>query len=215
MPEKSIFKEELRRAELMLSRHDPLLRPIIKRHAPCAIRPHRHYFETLVGSIISQQLSTSAAATILQRFRALYLPSRFPRPEAILDTPVDRLRAIGLSTQKVSYILDLATMTHQGQIRLSRLSRLADQEVIESLTRVRGIGVWTAHMFLIFSLARLDVLPVGDLGIRKAVRDLYGLSDLPNPTTIEAIAAERGWTPYRSVASWFLWRSLEKTTPSP
>lgn len=204
------FEESLRQAESELADRDEVLRVMIERHGPCTIRPHRRHFETLVGSIISQQLSTGAAETILRRFRAIYDTARFPKPSDIIATPDEPLRAAGLSGQKISYIRDLAEKAHRGDLRLSRLEQLDDEEVIEILTTVRGIGVWTAHMFLIFSLARLDVLPVGDLGIRKAIRNACGLTELPDPATIERIAAERRWAPYRSVATWFLWRSLGK-----
>jgi DNA-3-methyladenine glycosylase II len=201
-----LFQETLRAAELHISRRDPVLRVYIKKHRPCLLRPHTRYFETLVDAIISQQLSTKVADTIIGRFKALYPPARFPRPEAVLLTPDDKLRATGMSTGKVSFIKDLAARTADGTLKLSRLSRMSDEEVIEMLIKVKGIGVWTAHMFLIFSLGRLDVLPVGDLGIRKAIQIAYKLNELPAAQQIEQVADERGWRPYCSVASWYLWR---------
>ncbi|MFN0085748.1 MAG: DNA-3-methyladenine glycosylase family protein [Blastocatellia bacterium] len=203
------FEAELRRAERLLARRDPQMRALIKRYGACAIRPHTRYFETLVGSIISQQLSTKAADTIFKRFKALYAPARFPKPEQILATPDADLRATGMSGGKVSFVKDLVVKTQDGAVRFNRLSRMSDDEVIEMLTRVKGIGVWTVHMFLIFSLGRFNVLPVGDLGIRRGIERLYGLDDLPAVAEIETLAAENGWHPYCSVASWFLWRSLE------
>lgn len=203
------FVEELRKAERTLSQRDQKLCEIIKRHGPCRLRPHTRYFETLVGAIISQQLSTRAAETILSRFVALYSPDRFPTAGQILKTPHEKMRGVGLSNQKTSYIKDLAAKAEDGTIRFSRWSHLSDQEIIEMLTQVKGIGVWTAHMFLIFSLGRLDILPVGDLGIRRAIEKHYGYDVLPNAGEIEALADSKRWRPYCSVASWFLWRSLE------
>jgi DNA-3-methyladenine glycosylase II len=203
------FRELLLTAEKHLARRDPALRPIIKQYAPCRIQPHNRYFETMVGSIISQQLSTKAAATIQSRFRALYAPARIIKPEQIVATPVEMLRSVGLSQQKASYIKDLAAKTHEGTIRFHHLSKLENEAIIEMLTQVKGIGVWTVHMFLIFSLGRLDVLPVGDLGIRNAIQRLYGLDHVPLAAEIEALAEARGWRPYCSVASWYLWRSLQ------
>ncbi|MGH7811340.1 MAG: DNA-3-methyladenine glycosylase family protein [Candidatus Binatia bacterium] len=205
----TLFQESLRAAERHLSRRDPALRPFIKKHSPCRLRPHTRYFETLVDAIISQQLSTKVAETIAGRFKAIYAPTRFPKPDQILVTPDETLRASGMSNGKVAFIKDLAAKTGDGTLKLSRLSRMSDEEIIEMLVTVKGIGVWTAHMFLIFSLGRLDVLPVGDLGIRKAIERLYGLDHLPSAAEIEQIADENDWRPYCSVASWFLWRSWE------
>jgi DNA-3-methyladenine glycosylase II len=201
-----LFQETLHAAELHISRRDPVLRAYIKKHRPCLLCPHTRYFETLVDAIISQQLSTKVADTIIGRFKALYSPARFPKPEAVLLTPNEKLRATGMSNGKVSFIKDLAAKTEDGTLKLSRISRMSDEEVIEMLIKVKGIGVWTAHMFLIFSLGRLNVLPVGDLGIRKAVQIAYELADLPDAQQIEQVADERGWRPYCSVASWYLWR---------
>ena len=207
-----IFQDQLQAAERHLSRRDPALRPFIKRHSPCRLCPHTRHFETLVDAIISQQLSTKVAEVILNRFKALYAPARFPRPDQILATPDETIRAVGMSNGKVSFIKDLAARTADGAIKLNRLSRMGDDEIIEMLTRVKGIGVWTAHMFLIFSLGRLDVLPVGDLGIRRGVQRLYGFDHLPNAEEIEQVADANGWRPYCSVASWYLWRSGEDKT---
>jgi DNA-3-methyladenine glycosylase II len=201
-----LFQETLHAAELHISRRDPVLRAYIKKHRPCLLCPHTRYFETLVDAIISQQLSTKVADTIIGRFKALYSPARFPKPEAVLLTPNEKLRATGMSNGKVSFIKDLAAKTEDGTLKLSRISRMSDEEVIEMLIKVKGIGVWTAHMFLIFSLGRLNVLPVGDLGIRKAIQIAYELADLPDAQQIEQVADERGWRPYCSVASWYLWR---------
>lgn len=176
---------------------------------PCGIRPNRFYFQTLLRSIVGQQLSGAAADTIWTRVRRRFADSRFPRPEAILATADEDLRALGLSRAKVASVKDLAAHVLDGRLDLHHLSRLSDDEVVEALVAVRGIGEWTAHMFMMFSLFRLDVLPTGDLGIRKGFQQLYGLSALPSPDQMRAIAAARGWTPYRSVACWYLWRLLD------
>lgn len=203
------FDDALRAAERHLSRRDPIVRQIIKRYGPCTIRPHTRYFDTLVGSIISQQLSTKAAETIRARFISLYAPARFPKAAQILATADEALRGVGLSGQKASYIKDLAAKTEDGTLKLSRLARMSDEEIIEMLVQIKGIGVWTVQMFLIFSLGRLNVLPVGDLGVRRAIERSYGLKQLPNAAEIEKIAEQQGWSPYCSVVSWFFWRSLE------
>lgn len=209
MDKQAAFVAEMERAERLLARRDPILRPIIKQYAPCRIRPHTRYFETMVGSIISQQLSTKAAATIQSRFKALYAPARTIKPEQILATPIEALRGVGLSQQKANYIKDLAAKTYDGTIRFHHLSKLENDTIIEMLTQVKGIGVWTVQMFLIFSLGRLDVLPVGDLGIRNAIQRAYDFDHSPLAAEMEALADERGWRPYCSVASWYLWRSLQ------
>lgn len=208
------FSEELRKAERTLSRRDPVMRELIAGYGQCEIRPHTRYFETLVRSIVSQQLSTRAADTIFRRFRTLYPAGRFPAAASILVTPDEGLRGVGLSFQKISYIRDLAERSVRGKLKLSRLATLPDDEVIGILTEVKGIGDWTAQMFLIFSLGRLDVFPVGDLGIRKAIRDRFELEDLPAAHEMHEIAEANRWAPWRSVVSWYLWRSLDNKQPS-
>lgn len=205
----SDFADSLRAAEKHLSRRDPVLRQFIKQHGACRLQKHTRYFETLVNSIVSQQLSTKAAATIFQRFVALYAPAKFPKPAQIAATPDETLRGAGLSGQKLSYIKDLAAKVDAGTVHLKRITQMSDDEIIAELTQVKGIGVWTVQMFLIFSLGRLDVLPVGDLGIKMAIQRAYQLTEMPKPAVIEAIAAQNKWQPYCSVASWYLWRSLE------
>jgi DNA-3-methyladenine glycosylase II len=207
--DKPAFADSLRAAERHLARRDPIMREFIRKYGPCRIRPHNRYFDTLVDAIISQQLSSKAAETILNRFKGLYAPARFPTAAQILITPDERIRSVGVSGQKLSYIRDLSARTEDGTLKLSRLARMNDEEIIEMLTAVKGIGVWTAHMFMIFSLGRLNVLPVGDLGVRKAIARAYELPGLPDAATIEAVAENRQWKPYCSVAIWYLWRSLE------
>ena len=203
------FPESLRAAEKHLSRRDTVLRQYIKQHGACRLQTHTRYFETLVNSIVSQQLSTKAADTIFQRFRALYAPAKFPKAAQIAATPDEALRGCGLSGQKLSYIKDLAAKVEAGTVQMKRITQMGDDEIITELTAVKGIGIWTVQMFLIFSLGRLNVLPVGDLGIRNAIQRSYSLADSPKPAEIEAIAEQNKWHPYCSVASWYLWRSLE------
>jgi DNA-3-methyladenine glycosylase II len=202
------FIDELTRAERHLARRDPVLRPIVRRIGACALRPHNRHFEILLRSIISQQLSTKVALTIGQRLKQLNSPARFPNAKEILAAEHAALRAAGLSNQKVSYMKDLAEKTASGAVDLRKFKRQSDHEVIEALIAIKGIGVWTAHMFLMFALGRLNILPVGDFGLRKAVGQLYGFEKLPVAADIEAIARDNRWHPYCSVASWYLWRSL-------
>ncbi len=187
-----------------LCRVDPVLRALIRDIGPCRLKPRRDYFVTLCDSIISQQLSVMAAATIFDRFVLLY-PSRRATPDAVAVTRIRRLRASGLSQQKASYIKDLAQGFRSGRLQPRRFVRQSNHEIIEALSSIRGVGRWTAEMFLIFSLNRLDVLPVDDLGIQKAVKRWYGLRTLPKPDKLRAIASP--WTPYETLASWYLWQS--------
>lgn len=185
---------------------DPVLARIIDTVGPYAIEFHEPSFDALVRSIVNQQLSGKAALTIYNRLTAALSGGRIT-PEAILKLRPARMRAAGLSAAKTAYIRDLARHVRDGRIVFQKLAELADHEVIEHLTVVKGIGVWTAHMFLIFALRRHNVLPTGDLGIRVAIRRAYGLADLPKPSEIQALAHQ--WHPYCSVACWYLWRSLE------
>ncbi len=164
-------------------------------------------YESLVEAIITQQLSAKAADSISTRFRAIY--GKFPKPADVVGTSDAKLRKAGLSYMKVSYIKDLSKKVESKEIRLSYMKNLSDEEVIVQLTQVKGIGRWTAEMFLIFSLGRLDVLPVGDLGLRKGIKNLYSLEELPEKEQIECIAEK--WRPYRSVATWYLWRSQDES----
>ncbi len=189
-----------------LTKVDPILRRIIARVGPCTLRPRRQYFATLCDSIISQQLSTQVAKVIFNRFVALYAQRR-PAPRAVARTPAHRLRAAGLSGQKAKYLKDLAAGFLEGRIQPSRFARLSNEEIIEALVSIRGIGRWTAEMFLIFSLNRPNVLPVNDLGIKKAIRRWYGLRALPAAAIIRKIG--KPWNPYESIASWYLWKSLQ------
>jgi DNA-3-methyladenine glycosylase II len=188
-----------------LRRSDPILSEIIDRVGAYAMQFSQPVFETLVKSIVYQQLSGRVASVIFGRL--LKAVSGSITPEKILKLRPARMRTLGLSTQKTAYIRDLARHTRDGRVVFEELALLADAEIIERLTQVKGIGVWTVHMFLMFALRRPDVLPVGDLGIRNAMQRAYGLAELPKPAEMEAIAAR--WRPYCTVASWYLWRSLE------
>ncbi len=195
----------MRKAIIHLKKTDPVLASIIKKVGPYRIDFREPTFATLVRSIVYQQLSGKVAIVIFNRLvEAAGSPLT---PARILKLTPAKLRAIGLSRQKSSYILDLARHTKAGSIAFENIHDLTDDAVIEHLTAVKGIGVWTAHMFLIFALRRNDVLPIGDLGIRMAIRKAYDLAELPKPAEIEALA--QAWRPYCSVAAWYLWRSLD------
>lgn len=198
----------LAKAAIHLARHDPVLAPIIRRAGRADFRPHTDYYSALVNSIIGQQLSVKAAASIKRRFEALF-GGTLPSPEAILEQPEDKLRSVGLSRPKIKYIKDLAQHILDGKIDFTKLNMLSNEQVIAELTDVKGIGEWTAHMFLMFCMGRLDVLPVGDLGIRNGVQNLYHLAELPDPEAIQKIASINQWHPYESVASWYVWHSLD------
>ena len=196
----------MRHAILHLKKADPVLAGIIDRVGPYRIQFREPAFETLVRSIVYQQLSGRVALRIFERLLDL-VPERRLTPAAVLALTVEQMRAAGLSGQKTAYIRDLAARTNAREVDFALLPALSDDEVVETLTRVKGVGVWTAHMFLIFALERPDVLPVGDLGVRTAMRRAYRMRALPKPARMERIA--RAWRPWCSVASWYLWRSLE------
>ena len=205
----------MKKAIQHLKKSDPVMAAIIEQVGPFAMQYREPVFQTLVRSIVYQQLSGKAALTIFNRLleaaRAGMRPDQAKlqpvTPEAILKLRPQKMRALGLSQQKVAYLRELARMTRDGDIQFQKLPELGDTEVIAHLTRVKGVGVWTVHMFLMFALRRPDVLPVGDLGVRTAMKKAYGLADLPKPAEMERIAA--AWRPWCSVASWYLWRSLE------
>jgi DNA-3-methyladenine glycosylase II len=188
-----------------LRRSDPVLGAIIERVGPYRPRSMEATFHGLARSIVYQQLSGKAAGTIFSRLTAATSDPLIP--ETVLRLSADDLRAIGLSKQKAAYVRDLAERSARGEIDFAALAALGDEEIIERLTAVKGVGVWTVQMFLMFGLQRPNVLPVGDLGVRVAIRKAYRLRDMPKPKHIEKIAAK--WHPYCSIASWYLWRSLE------
>ena len=210
MASRSLTPEGYARARRLLMRRDPVLGAAIKRIGPCALasRQRNDHLSALAGAIVSQQLSTKAAATIFGRFLALFPGGEIPGAAAIAAIDDGALRGVGLSGQKVGYVRDLCGRIADGRLRLDELDALPDDDVIERLTSVKGFGRWTAEMFLMFRLHRPDVLPADDLGIVKAVQKLYGLRKTPDAKRILKIG--EAWRPYRSVASWYLWQSLTR-----
>ena len=206
----ALTPEGYERARRLLMRRDPVLATAIKQIGPClmADRQRKDHLSALVGAIVSQQLSTKAAATIFGRFVALFPEGRI-EPAAIAALGDATLRGVGLSGQKVSYLRDLSARMLDGRLRLEEIETWPDEQVIEHLTEVKGFGRWTAEMFLMFRLHRPDVLPVDDLGIVKAVQKLYRLRKRPDAKRLRRIG--EAWKPYRSVASWYLWQSLKLT----
>lgn len=193
-----------------LAEADPVMGALIARAGEFTMRPAPAHslFQVLVRSIVYQQLSGRAAATILGRVTRLFAPKRFPTPRDLLEISPERLRTAGLSTAKTAALKDLAARRLDGTVpSLSRVRLMKDEEIVERLTAVRGIGRWTVEMLLIFKLGRPDVLPLGDLGVRKGFALTLGKRNLPEPGAMSR-RAER-WRPYRSVASWYLWRALE------
>jgi DNA-3-methyladenine glycosylase II len=205
----SLTPAEYARARRVLMRRDPVLGAAIKRIGPCGMadRQRTDHLSALVGAIVSQQLSTRAAATIFGRFLALFPDNHIPNAAAITAIDDPTLRGVGLSGQKVGYLRDLCARIADGRLQLAELDALPDEIVIERLTAVKGFGRWTAEMFLMFRLHRPDVLPVGDLGIVNAVKKMYGLRKPPDARRIQKIG--EAWRPYRSVACWYLWQSLK------
>lgn len=225
------FTPHMRKAILHLKKCDPVMRSIIERVGPFRMGFREPTFHSLARAIIYQQLNGKAAGTIFNRFSALAGDPL--TPEAILKLAPEQMRSVGLSKQKSSYLLDMAERANRGKLDFSKLSDLPDEEVIEHLTQVKGVGVWTAHMFLMFTLRRPDVLPTGDFGIRMAMFRHYLDTSaakngnggkghkaktkprkprikLPKPEQMERIA--KLWSPYRSIACWYLWRSLDVNT---
>ncbi|WP_425057669.1 DNA-3-methyladenine glycosylase family protein [Sporomusa carbonis] len=178
---------------------------IIKQYGPCTLEPKQQYFSLLCQSIISQQLAAKAADAINHRFITFYGGN--PTPDSVADTSWEELRSLGLSGQKTGYILDLARKTLDGTVTPDSFSGMPDEDIIKQLIAVKGIGLWTAQIFLIFALNRPDVFPSDDLGLKKAVQKLYNLDVLPNKILLSNISEK--WRPYRTTASWYLWRSLE------
>ncbi len=197
----------MQKAANHLSKKDPILAPVIAQVGLCTLAPHTNYYQELVESIIGQQLSIKAAAAINKRFIDLF-DGTFPKPQQILEKSVEELRAVGFSGAKARYVLDLAQHVVDGRVKFDHLDSLKNEQIIAELTDVKGIGEWTVHMFLMFCMGRLDVLPVGDLGIKTGVKQLYGLDHLPTPAEITQIAKQNNWAPYPSVASWYVWQSI-------
>lgn len=201
------------RAEAELARRDPVMAALVARAGPCALGPARSgsHFEALARSVCYQQLAGRAAAVIHGRFCALF--DGPPTPEAVLALPEGALRRVGLSAAKAASIADLAAKVADGTVRVEHCGALPDDEVVRELVAVRGIGRWTAEMFLMFQLGRLDVWPVDDYGVRKGYATAYGLDALPAPKALAALGD--AFRPWRSVAAWYCWRAADTTTPDP
>jgi DNA-3-methyladenine glycosylase II len=189
-----------------LSAADPVMREMIALVGPFGLKPMRNRFHTLVRSIISQQISAKAAASIRQKLETLVERYGGMTPESVMRLSTAQMRKAGLSPQKQAYLRDLARRVHKREVRLERLHHLSDEDVITELIQVKGIGRWTAQMFLIFTLGRTDVFPHDDLGVRAAIKRFYRLDELPDKETSHRIAA--AWRPYATVGSWYCWRSL-------
>jgi DNA-3-methyladenine glycosylase II len=198
----------MRRAINHLKKSDPVLRTIIERVGPCRIEYGPPEFHSLAEAIIYQQLNGKAAVTIFNRFADL--AGRPLTPPGIMKLTDQQMRAAGLSKQKASYLRDMAQRATSGQLDFSKLHERSDEEVIQHLTQVKGVGVWTAQMFLMFTLRRPNVLPTGDFGVQTAVKKHYNKRKMPKPALMEKIA--KPWEPYRSIACWYLWRSLDIKT---
>lgn len=194
-------------AAAVLAERDPILASIIAEVGPPVLVPNPNLFGALVGSIVGQQLSVKAAAAIRRRLDGLMPDSTGVTPEGILSRTHEELRAAGLSRPKATYLLDLAAKVHDRTVDLEAIICLDDDAIVEELVQVKGIGRWTVEMFLIFALNRLDVLPVGDLGFRNALKRSYGLDHAPSAAEIQGICA--CWSPYRTLGTWYLWRSLQ------
>ena len=203
-------KGDHERARHLLMRRDPVLGALIRQHGPCGLSDDQRDdpFRAMVEAIVWQQLSTKAAATIFARFLALFPDGAFPTPRMLAEVSDAQLRAAGFSRQKISYLRDLSAKVLAGELPLDRLAELDDDAVIAVLTKVKGIGRWSAEMFLMFRLHRPDVLPVDDLGIVKAIQKAYRLRKPPTADRIRKMG--EAWRPYRSVASWYLWASADK-----
>ena len=193
-----------------LRKADPVLANVIDTVGKCTLVPRTEgtHFDYVVRSIVYQQLSGKAAATIHGRFLEL-LDKNEPAPAQVLRIAEPELRRVGLSGQKAKYIRSVAEQSHSGELAIETLHELTDEEIIAALTQIKGVGVWTAQMFLIFRLGRPDVLPVADLGIQKGVQRAYGLRKLPKPERVQKIGKK--WAPYRTVGSWYMWRLLDVT----
>ena len=200
--------QDYRRAQRLLSRRDPVLSALIRRHGPCGLAAAQRadQFSALTRAIVGQQLSTKAATTIYSRLLTL-MPGGQPAAAAMATLTDEQLRAVGISRQKALYLRDLADKVLSTTVNLDALDAMSDEEVVTTLSQVKGIGRWSAEMFLIFRLHRPDVLPVDDLGIVNAVHRVYRLRKRPTADRIRRLG--EAWRPYRSVASWYLWRSLD------
>lgn len=201
-------KSDMRKAIDHLRKADPVMAAIIKRIGPCRIEYGPPEFHSLAEAIVYQQLNGTAALTIFSRFAAL--AGNPLTPAGILKLTAEQMRSVGLSKQKSSYLRDMAERATAGQLDFSKLHELPDEEVIKHLTQVKGVGVWTAQMFLMFTLKRPNILPTGDFGVQMAMKKLYNKRKVPRPAQMEKIA--KCWEPYRSIACWYLWKSMDTKT---
>ncbi len=190
-----------------LSKSDKVISRLIKKFGNCNLQPRNDYFNSLLNIIIGQQLSLTAAESIAKKFYSHF--GKTPAPEKIIRSRETTLRRIGLSRAKTIYVKALSEAVLKKELLLDSIDNRDDEEIIENLTRVKGIGIWSAHMFLIFNLCRLNVLPVGDLGIRKSIMLNYGLENSPNEDEIIKISERNRWQPYSSIAAYYLWKSLD------
>lgn len=208
---RSTYAAQLALAEKHLSKADPLMRRLIRAHGPCELQPHwrRSPYAALVQAVIYQQLNGNVAGKIFQRFVDLFPGAPFPAPEQVLAAGDEALRSAGLSRQKMASIRDIALQAHAGVVPLKRaaLARSSDEAIIERITQVKGIGRWTVEMLLIFTLGRLDVLPIDDYGVRKGYAQATGRDSPLSPRELRDIGQR--WAPYRSVAAWYLWRAAD------
>lgn len=187
--------------------NDKRLATVIDAAGGCDLKPKKDYYHALLRAIVGQQLSTAVADVIQERFFGYF--NNKPLPEKIVSTPDQKLRDLGLSWAKVKYVKDLSQNIINKQIHFRGLNRMADEDIISEFTKVKGIGVWTIHMFLIFTLGRLNVLPFNDLGIKKAAKLIYNLRKLPSEERLKKLSKQNGWVPYNSIASWYLWKSID------
>jgi len=201
-----------RAARMHLSKNDPVMAQIIAEVGPVRIPPRPERFQALARAIIFQQLAGAAATAIYNRFVALYAGDGFPKPEQVIATPIEKLRGAGLSEKKALYIRDLAGHIRDGTLNFHRFPQMSDEEIIADLTRVKGIGRWTAEMFLMFNLGRPDVMPADDLGVQNAIRIAYRMRARPKRKRLMKLAEQ--WRPYRSAAAWYLWQSMRTVLPT-
>lgn len=200
--------KEIENGIIHIYKNDSCLAKIIDTSKRCQLKPEKDYFNSLLKAIVQQQLSIAAASSIYLRFSSFFNGNL--TPDKIIDTSDTDLRKLGLSNAKVKYVKNLSSKILNGELNLKGISVKTNEEIIKELTVVKGIGVWSSHMFLIFTLGRLNILPIGDLGIRKAAMNIYKLRKLPDEKRLLKLSAINNWSPYNSIASWYLWRSLEQ-----